>query len=714
MFGGNKWFSATLLTVLALAAVLVINYTDDVSDIRLSDDTASKVVPEIEFTSAAGPQTVMKRIVQKMHQGESHHVPASVAVNPATAPGSFPELSRKSGKGVVQLMVVKAKHEWLAPEQPPTTEEVSGSGFFVDNVHLGLKDSNDLHIVTNAHVAIDAVRLVLRIPLLGLLPIEAEVVGLSPPDQFDLALLRVKSRDSLVRALKRKVGENATLEDSITTLNIGDSDSVDAGQSLMALGYPEGLPGVKSTMGVMSGYQQMGSKLYMQMTTPINPGNSGGPLLSHKGEVVGVNTAGLVKTQNIGFAIPAATLSNVLPVLAKTRTYIRPLFGIEIAPTVAHENRLFNLPEGKRGIYVTKVYEGSLADTAGIKPGDIIMEFAGRPMSRRGQIFLKEIQTYVSLSGYMSRVALGSHVPVEVWRDGKPVKTSLAYKITKPNVIPQVYEAALNQPRHIIVGGLVFAQLTQNYVSEMTTPVGSDGLYTVPAPNLMKYSNYPANSESPKVVIADVVSSSLAEQTKVFDSAMILKKVNGRPVSTLDELCEAMSHPIRDAKNAEWLTIVTDHDMFGAMPLKEAVANDKQSAATGLIRLSSCPASTQKQGQKQGQYAAKNLLPVESSLVQLEDEMQTEELTPEKEPAQGHGEDSSKVSEKYEDENLRLIEQFQEDEQTQVAHMSSAVQQQAAATSKKVNAALKTTAKDMQQSVHEFEHQLATALTATP
>lgn len=94
--------------------------------------------------------------------------------------------------------------------------------------------------------------------------------------------------------------------------------------------------------------------------------------------------------------------------------------------------------------------------------------------------------------------------------------------------------------------------------------------------------------------------------------------------------------------------------------------------------------------------------------------MQTEELTPKKEPAQVHGEDSSKVPEKYERENLRLIEQFQEDEQTQMAHISSAVQQQAADTSKKANAALKTTAKDMQRSVREFEHQLATALTAIP
>merc|ERR1712072_1353491 len=161
----------------------------------------------------------------------------------------------------------------------------------MENKHLGhLKSSKDFHIVTNAHVAMDAVRISLRLPELGLLPIPATVVGLSPPDQFDLALLRVTNPEMLTTAIKRKRG---SLDKGMIQLPIGDSDATESGEKLMALGYPEGLPGVKSTLGVMSGYQQMSRKLYMQMTTPINPGNSGGPLLGEAGNVVGVNTAGL-------------------------------------------------------------------------------------------------------------------------------------------------------------------------------------------------------------------------------------------------------------------------------------------------------------------------------------------------------------------------------------------------------------------------------------
>merc|ERR1712054_477430 len=145
----------------------------------------------------------------------------------------------------------------------------------------------------------------------------------------------------------------------------------------------------------MSGYQQMGSKLYMQMTTPINPGNSGGPLLSKEGYVVGVNTAGIESSQNIGFALPADNLKAVIPVLVNQRIYVRPMFGIEVVPSAAEENKLFGMPAGQHGLYIAGVFKGSLAESAGVKKGDVLFELDGMPLSRRGQMYMKEIHTYV-------------------------------------------------------------------------------------------------------------------------------------------------------------------------------------------------------------------------------------------------------------------------------------------------------------------------------
>jgi S1-C subfamily serine protease len=100
--------------------------------------------------------------------------------------------------------------------------------------------SKDLHLVTNAHVAMDAVRLDIRLPSCGIAPIKVEVVGLSPQAQHDIALLRVVQPSELYKLLRER---KVAVKDGF----------VKAGEKLMALGYPEGMPGVKSTLGVMSG-----------------------------------------------------------------------------------------------------------------------------------------------------------------------------------------------------------------------------------------------------------------------------------------------------------------------------------------------------------------------------------------------------------------------------------------------------------------------------
>jgi serine protease Do len=529
---------------------------------------------------------------------------APIAQVPVVASGkgdsSFPELAKKFSKGVVQILVVKASNQWLAPQKPPIMEEVSGSGFLVDNRHLGpeLHDSDELHIVTNAHVAINAVRISLRLPKLGLLPIPASIVGLSPPDEFDLALLRVEDPKKLRAAIKRKIG--GSLEQGIIHLPLGDSDKTQSGEKLMALGYPEGLPGVKSTLGVMSGYQQMGHKLYMQMTTPINPGNSGGPLLSHEGNVVGVNTAGLEQSQNIGFSIPSAVLAAVLPVLVKNRVFARPTFGIMLNPTSEHQNRLFAMPKNIHGEYISKVIKGSAAHKAGLRRGDVLYELQGMPVTRFGQMFLKAIEAYVTIDGLLGRAALGSKIKMKVWRNGKSKDMSMLYDKSPALKIPMVYEAATSnsKPEYQIKGGLIFTQLTQNYVKQMTTPVVTGPQAIIPAPHLLKYATYPHNDKSPKVVIADVASSSLAEATKVFSAAEVVHKINKQVITTMEELCDAMQKPIKDAKGDAWLTIELEDGTFGAMPMDAADENDRKLEQTGLYHTTKCAA-------KKGAAAAK-------------------------------------------------------------------------------------------------------------
>lgn len=555
----------------------------------------------------------------------------------------FPALAKMLGKGVVQIMVTKAMHQWLQPHKPPTTEEVSGSGFFVDNAALGkLKDSKDIHIVTNAHVAMDAVDLAIRLPATGLMPIKCSVVGLSPPDEHDLALLKVDLDDKLKQQILLKLGKGHTLHTDMIKLPIGDSDSIGQGEKLMALGYPEGMPGVKSTLGVMSGYQEMSKKLYMQMTTPINPGNSGGPLLSRHGHVIGVNTAGIPGSENIGFSIPSAVLKVVLPVLAEKRVFVRPLFGIVMNPLADNVDQFFSMPQGVEGQFIASVYKGSLADQAGLQTGDILYEIDGMPVSRRGQMRLEAINSFVTLDGYLGRTPLGKAIAAKVWRTqgpagaaaadtkkkpllleagkatcaslkesckdeetkddvgslmltmdtnkGKSVDVKMQYKNVPDGPIPYIHEAALNHQisnDYHIMGGLVFTALTQNYVKSMTTPVVVGAGAVVPAPDLVQYGTYPNDRLAPKVIIADVITSSIGEATKVLDSAMVISKVNGHPVAVMSDLCLALDKPVT-VKGKKWMAIECEDGSFTAMALEDVEASDTKLIAMGMFDKTNC------------------------------------------------------------------------------------------------------------------------------
>lgn len=205
-------------------------------------------------------------------------------------------------------------------------------------------------------------------------------------------------------------------------------------------------------------------------------------------------------------------------------------------------------------------------------------------------MFLKAINTYITLDGFFGRQHIGSKVKVKVWRGGKSHTITLTYKKTPPLKIPQVYEAAISskKPEYQIKGGLIFSQLTQNYIAQMTTPVVTGGAAVVPAPDLLKYGKYPDNDKAPKVIIADVASSSIAEATKVFDAAQVVKKINKKPVSTMKDLCKAMETPVKDSKGEGWLTVELEDGTLGAMPMKAAEANDIKLAKTGLFKLTSC------------------------------------------------------------------------------------------------------------------------------
>lgn len=227
-------------------------------------------------------------------------------------------------------------------------------------------------------------------------------------------------------------------KENLRPLKLANSSRVDVGERAIAIGNPFGLRS-SMTSGIIS---QKGRLLrveggfsipnVLQTDAAINPGNSGGPLINSRGEVVGVNTAIETTTgtfSGIGFAIPANTVSRVVPELINDGEYDHPWIGIEgrsITPELAEA---MNLEENK-GFLVMDVVEESPAAEAGVQPGGVEVKIRGRDVTLGGDVIVgiggKEVRDITDILTYLARDAeVGETIDLTVLRDGREVNVPL-------------------------------------------------------------------------------------------------------------------------------------------------------------------------------------------------------------------------------------------------------------------------------------------------
>ena len=340
-------------------------------------------------------------------------IPAAVIV---ATPTSVPEtiIAELDAEDAVLINLYKRANPAVvyiavfADEQGSMIPLGSGSGFVVDA---------EGHIVTNNHVVELADEVQVTFADGGVA--EAQVLGLDP--YADLAVLQV----------------NVSPE-TLVPLQLGDSDALQAGQRVIAIGNPFGLAGtmtvgIVSALGrtlpseVLEGGGRYSNPEIIQTDAAINPGNSGGPLLDSRGNVVGVNTAIRSETgsnSGVGFAVPVNTVSHILPDLIAEGVYHYPRLGIT-------SNNYFSLAElaGQlnlpvvRGVLVIEVTRGGPADKAGLRGGDHEVEFRGLPMQAGGDIIVAidgyELRDFDDLIAYLVReTRVGQVVELTVNRGG--------------------------------------------------------------------------------------------------------------------------------------------------------------------------------------------------------------------------------------------------------------------------------------------------------
>ena len=293
-------------------------------------------------------------------------------------------------------------------------------------------------IVTNAHVVDGAANITVTLYDGARLP--AELIGSDP--QSDVALLHV------------------TLpKGPHTPAQLGDSDKLEIGQKVLAIGHPFGL-GYAFSTGIVSGFgklfeskQEVFQERVIQTTTPINPGNSGGPLVDSEDRVVGINSGVLMGAQNIGFAIPINTVKAIITELRTNGRVVRPWLGIKGKFVTDEVRNLIALPLVS-GLLIIDVEEGSPAQTIGLRAGNLDVTIEGEPWILGGDILVavdgQDVKSSEQYAKVLRPLKAKQSIDVTVFRDGTrrtltvtlgerptPSNPSQHPKIEVPPVVPQ-------------------------------------------------------------------------------------------------------------------------------------------------------------------------------------------------------------------------------------------------------------------------------------
>ena len=379
--------------------------------------------------------------------------------------------------------------------QPPPITFAAGTGFIISKAGL---------ILTNNHVVEGATK------------IEVNLYG----DDDDVRYAaRVIGRDELTDSALIELTDKPRRD--LAEVKFGDSSQIAPGDWVMAIGNPFSLSHTVS-VGVVSAARPGGLPItdgrfadVIQTDAAINPGNSGGPLLNVRGEVVGVNTAIYADARSqgnmgIGFAIPINTVLDLLPQL-RTGKVTRGVIGVEITNVPLNALSEFGLTE-RRGALVNTVRPGGPAAKAGIEPGDVIVEFNGKPVRRRDE-----------LTPMVTATKPGTNVPVKVLRDKREISlnvtvdeldlqnenTARTARRNDPDSDPDIQETA--------GFGLSLAPLTSDMARRLRVPPGTEG-----------------------ALVQDVEPAGPAQRAGVGRGDIILQ-VNRRAVRTVQEVTRALN-----------------------------------------------------------------------------------------------------------------------------------------------------------------------------
>ena len=319
-------------------------------------------------------------------------------------------------------------------------ENSLGSGVIVDSSG---------YIVTNNHVIAKADEI--KVLLSDKREFVGKVVGTDP--KTDLAVIKIKAQN-------------------LPTVPWGDSDKLEVGEYVLAIGNPFGL-NQTVTMGIVSavGRANVGIADYedfIQTDAAINPGNSGGAMVNARGELVGINTAIFSRSggyMGIGFAVPSNMTRAVMNSLIKTGKVVRGWLGVSIQEVTPDLAKQFGLSNGDGGALVSEVFADSPAAKAGFKSGDIITHFDGKRVDGPG-----------TLRNIVAQTAIGKRAKIKVLRNRKAVTLTVKIGEQPKDIALAKGETAKGEGESTALEGVEVQGLTADIARQLGLPPATRGV----------------------------------------------------------------------------------------------------------------------------------------------------------------------------------------------------------------------------------------------
>jgi serine protease Do len=367
-----------------------------------------------------------------------------------------------------------------SPRDEALVQNSLGSGVIV---------TNEGHIITNTHV-VDQVDQI-EVQLSDGRTKTARLIGAD--SQLDLAVLKID-------------------DPGVKPLVLADSDTVQPGDSVLAIGNPFGLQetvtdGIISWKGEPNSSDLRGDLL--QTNAAINPGNSGGPLINVRGEVVGINEQIVSRSggsEGIGFAIPSNYVRTVLESVLKHGRIIRGYLGIQ---TGASQRGAGGADTG--GVAVGEVLSGSPAEQAGLQPGDVIRKFDGR-----------DVKNFRALRTLVAGAPLDKQIELQIVRNGEPLTLKTQIKeqpvdYESARVLPRGNQPQQQGPQQPNDQETVDSPLASIHVDELT-------------PERARQLDLPANAQG--VLVTDVDPDSDVAELQKDD---VIEEINQKPITSVSE-----------------------------------------------------------------------------------------------------------------------------------------------------------------------------------